>query len=71
MRAKTWWDKRGESYRNLIQKIVENSFVGNSKWVFGNLRRATNYHKYEKREGGFVTQALDKDGRLLTGIKLN
>jgi hypothetical protein len=46
MRLRAWWEKRGSSYKALMQKIVEQRFAGDSRWVFANLRRATKYHEY-------------------------
>jgi hypothetical protein len=46
MRLKAWWDKRGSSYKALMQKIVEDRFKGDSKWVFTTLRKTTKYDQY-------------------------
>jgi hypothetical protein len=57
-------------FNRLVDKMDELRFSSRSKEAFNLIKRVTQYHRIEKRDGGLVTKAY-RDGRLLTGEELD
>ena len=59
MNSLSYWEEHKRRFKVLTDKIIEEKFVGNTKWVFSKLKRVTKYDTFEKRDGSIVSKALD------------
>lgn len=59
-----------EKLKGKVKKIADLRFTGQAREAFSLLKQITQYHTFEKRDGGIMTQAYLPEGSLVQGVEL-